>query len=322
MFAPDGRLLAEHDGATGSLIREYIWLDDMPLALVAGSVSSPSYYYVHTGQIGEPLIVTDASKAKVWDAAVDPWGKPTMLATPTQTVSLRLPGQWNASESGLHQNWMRDYDPTTGRYIEADPLGIEAGANLYPYVDSNPLNVTDRKGKFGTPQTAAAGAIIFALADFGWQLYHYDWDWHCVDYWQVGKAALIGAGIGGIGRFLLSRFGGVILGRTGQTAERLATAEGAADAVSGARLAEQLTLDQASSLTTATGELTPGAIANSRSIISAGNLGDTSIPAGFDKFTTSIMPRPGGGTFTTRFYMNPTTGEVYYGSGYKTYIFP
>jgi len=80
----------------------------------------------------------------VWDVAVDPWGKPTMLATPIQTIS--LPGQWYASESGLHQNWMRDYDPTTGRYIEADPLGINAGANLYPYVSSNPLNLTDRKG--------------------------------------------------------------------------------------------------------------------------------------------------------------------------------
>jgi len=146
VFAPDGRLLAEHDGATGNLIREYIWLDDMPLALVAGSVSSPSYYYVHTGQIGEPLIVTDASKAKVWDAAVDPWGKPTMLATPTETINLRLPGQWYASESALHQNWMRDYDPITGRYIEADPLGIDAGANLYPYVDSNPLRWLDADG--------------------------------------------------------------------------------------------------------------------------------------------------------------------------------
>ena len=27
--------------------------------------------------------------------------------------------------SGLHQNWVRDYDPTTGRYIEADPLVAE-----------------------------------------------------------------------------------------------------------------------------------------------------------------------------------------------------
>jgi len=150
VFAPDGRLLAEHDGASGTMLREYIWLDDMPLALVTGSVATPTYSYVHTGQIGEPLMVTDASKAKVWDAAVDPWGRPTMLATATQDLKLRLPGQWYQSESGLHQNWMRDYDPVLGRYIEADPLGIEAGQNLFGYVDGRPLSAKDPRGLQGT----------------------------------------------------------------------------------------------------------------------------------------------------------------------------
>jgi len=32
-----------------------------------------------------------------------------------------LPGQWRqAKAGGLHQNWFRDYDPSLGRYIEAD----------------------------------------------------------------------------------------------------------------------------------------------------------------------------------------------------------
>ena len=46
----------------------------------------------------------------------------------------RFPGQWFQTESGLHQNWMRDYDPVTGRYIEADPLGLVDGASVYGYV--------------------------------------------------------------------------------------------------------------------------------------------------------------------------------------------
>jgi hypothetical protein len=29
-----GHLLAEHDGATGAVLREYVWLDDMPVAMI------------------------------------------------------------------------------------------------------------------------------------------------------------------------------------------------------------------------------------------------------------------------------------------------
>ena len=42
-------------------------------------------------------------------------------------IALRFPGQWFQSESGLHQNWMRGYDPNIGRYIQADPLGLPTG---------------------------------------------------------------------------------------------------------------------------------------------------------------------------------------------------
>lgn len=36
-------------------------------------------------------------------------------------------------------NWMRDYDPTTGRYIQADPLGLIPGPSLYGYAYQSPL---------------------------------------------------------------------------------------------------------------------------------------------------------------------------------------
>jgi RHS repeat-associated protein len=140
--------LYDHAGRriSSALLREYIWLDDLPLAIVAGPVATPVYYYMHMGQIGEPLMVTDAAKAKVWDAAIDPWGKPVMLSTPTVPLNLRLPGQWAQGEAGLYQNWMRDYDPALGRYAQADPLGIEAGQNVYAYVDGKPIRFTDPMG--------------------------------------------------------------------------------------------------------------------------------------------------------------------------------
>jgi len=146
VFDPDGRLLAEHNGATGAVLREYVWLDDLLLAVVDATTPTAQTYYVHTGQIDEPLVVTDGAMAKVWDAYVEPYGKAQVFGTPAAGLDLRLPGQWLEAETGLHQNWHRNYDPRLGRYIEADPLGIDAGQNLYAYVDGRPFDARDPMG--------------------------------------------------------------------------------------------------------------------------------------------------------------------------------
>ncbi|TQV65786.1 RHS repeat-associated core domain-containing protein [Aliiroseovarius halocynthiae] len=81
----------------------------------------------------------------------------------------RAAGQWFQSESGLHQNWMRDYDPTTGRYIQADPLGLVDGASVYGYVLQNPLNNTDRTGLLCGTGACVGGAA--AAAGWGYRAY-------------------------------------------------------------------------------------------------------------------------------------------------------
>ncbi|SMR83559.1 RHS repeat-associated core domain-containing protein [Aliiroseovarius halocynthiae] len=60
----------------------------------------------------------------------------------------RAAGQWFQSESGLHQNWMRDYDPTTGRYLQADPLGLVDGASVYGYALQNTFKYIDVMGLY------------------------------------------------------------------------------------------------------------------------------------------------------------------------------
>jgi RHS repeat-associated protein len=147
VFDQAGHLLAEHDGATGAVLREYVWLDDMPLAMIDSTGPSPVTYFIHSGQIEEPLVMTDAAQNKVWDAYVEPFGYAQVFGTPSAGLDLRLPGQFTEYETGgLFQNWHRNYDPSLGRYIEADPLGIEAGQNLYAYVDGDALDLTDAEG--------------------------------------------------------------------------------------------------------------------------------------------------------------------------------
>ncbi|MFA9231189.1 MAG: RHS repeat-associated core domain-containing protein [Microgenomates group bacterium] len=142
VFDSAGNRIAEYNQATGALIREYIWLNGAPIAVVEGGV----IYYIRTDHIGRPVFATNAAGVKVWTASYLPFGGVrTSTGTP---ITLRFPGQWFQSESGLHQNWMRDYEPTTGRYLQADPLGLVDGASVYGYVGGNPGRYVDPTGQY------------------------------------------------------------------------------------------------------------------------------------------------------------------------------
>jgi RHS repeat-associated protein len=57
-----------------------------------------------------------------------------------------LPGQYYDQETGTSYNYFRDYDPSIGRYIESDPIGLKGGNNTYGYVGGNPLLKSDPNG--------------------------------------------------------------------------------------------------------------------------------------------------------------------------------
>lgn len=58
---------------------------------------------------------------------------------------------------------MRDYDPTTGRYMQPDPLGLVDGASVYGYARQNPGRYVDPRGECIGPLAlvcVGAGAIV------------------------------------------------------------------------------------------------------------------------------------------------------------------
>lgn len=112
----------------------------------ASAIPVATLYYVHNDHLGTPQVVTAKNKAVVFMADYKPFGK--LQAGQVNSINLysRFPGQFLDIETGLYYNYFRDYDPSVGRYIESDPIGLEGGINTYAYALNNPISKVDLLG--------------------------------------------------------------------------------------------------------------------------------------------------------------------------------
>jgi len=108
------------------------------------------FHSIITDLVGTPteLIAPDGTLAgyqqhTLWGATL--W-RPGGASTP-----LRFPGQYADTETGLHYNNQRYYDPVTATYLTPDPLGQSPAPNPHAYVP-NPHVLADPLGlEPGTP---------------------------------------------------------------------------------------------------------------------------------------------------------------------------
>ncbi|WP_220814068.1 RHS repeat-associated core domain-containing protein [Pseudomonas paralcaligenes] len=168
-YGLDGELVAETNAS--ARLRDYIWLDGQPLAQVEAGGDT---LFLHTDHLATPRRASNASGEVVWRWDSTPFGETSPSQDPdgnglATIVNLRFPGQYYDSESGLHYNYFRDYDPQTGRYVESDPIGLEGGLNTYGYTYQNPINNFDPDGRAvwflgflfaGTGTTASTGTGV------------------------------------------------------------------------------------------------------------------------------------------------------------------
>jgi RHS repeat-associated protein len=149
----EGRRLVAEYGATN---RDYIWLDDVPVAVVDAAGGMATVSYVTADQLGTPRAISDAGGTTVWQwsYAGNAWGE----QGPTSNgyiFNLRFPGQYYDRETGLADNGYRALDANIGGYVQPDPLGLFGGqSSIYAYVGSNPLFYVDQFGLQAKPAPA------------------------------------------------------------------------------------------------------------------------------------------------------------------------
>jgi RHS repeat-associated protein len=131
-----------HEIQEGRSQRTWIW-DNSTMAPVA-TIAGGRNYLVLPDHLGSPNSLIESNGEVSRLGPFSAWGE--RLSEPDVSgCDLRFPGQWFDSESGLHYNRFRFYDPGTASYLSPDPLGIHGGSGLYEYA-WNPINWIDPFG--------------------------------------------------------------------------------------------------------------------------------------------------------------------------------
>lgn len=159
-YDPKGRRVEK---VAGGVTTTYTYdREDVLREVRAGAVLK----YVHSRDIDEPLAREDApgmltyyhadgldsivkrtndAGATAHEYRYDAWGN---IETGASESGFAFTGREWDPETGLYYYRARYYGPKGGRFISEDPIGLQAGINVYAYVEANPVNRTDPGGLY------------------------------------------------------------------------------------------------------------------------------------------------------------------------------
>jgi RHS repeat-associated protein len=162
LYADQLRPVAELNGA-GALVSEFVYgsKPNVPDFMVRAGVQ----YRILSDQLGSVrLVVNAATGAVAQRMRHDAWGN-VLEDTSPGFVPFGFAGGMYDAETGFVRFGARDYETSIGRWMQKDPIRFDAGqANLYAYVNNDPVNSRDPSGLILFFDDAAEGAAALAAA--------------------------------------------------------------------------------------------------------------------------------------------------------------
>ncbi len=124
-------------------------------------------FYVATDQVGSPRVVSDSSGNVVRIIEYNSYGSLLSDSNPGFGLPIGFAGGLSDAITDLVRFGFRDYDSSAGRWAARDGAFYKGRqANLYGYVNNNPINFTDPSGFFsleGSFYAGPGGGFKFAI---------------------------------------------------------------------------------------------------------------------------------------------------------------
>ena len=162
-YTVGGKLLAEK---TGDRVLTFHYDEKgTPYAL---ELNGTRYYYRYNLQ-GDVIGLYSTTGAVVAEYTYDPWGKLLNITDTSDTNigalnPLRYRGYYYDTETGFYFLQSRYYDPTVGRFINADGYvstgqGISS-YNMFAYCLNDPVNMQDASGEIAITTLILIGSVV------------------------------------------------------------------------------------------------------------------------------------------------------------------
>ncbi len=144
----EDNIIEEYDGDTGNTIVEYTTEPTLYGQVLSQDRGGQIRHYHYDGQ-GNTTELTDENGNVTDSRKYSAFGEVTASSGTTE-----FPYQWGATSGYYYETTTafpqlirrRPYGPGSGRWLSYDPIGREAGDNLFEYADSNPTNLVDPSG--------------------------------------------------------------------------------------------------------------------------------------------------------------------------------